>query len=621
MKTLLLDTAHAGRRRLRTFGLVLIGALALLLYGDTLPLPFVFDDHVYLVDNPLMKNIRSFVWMGDFTRFANLSKNLGLDPDLSTNLILRPVTYFTFYLNYLADGMNPRCFRAVNIAIHGANAIVLLLLVSRLLRTSKKRGALPDFSTELIALFAALLFLVHPLQIESVTYVVQRFTSLGTLFYLLTILTYLRANTTEDWQAARRWRVLSIACLIVGLFTKEFLFTAPCLLFLLDWLVMGASPATAGRRTLPYFICLPLLPVLIFFTATAQHAGDASLTATLNIANSGTHSSYAYALTQLSVVLTYLRLIFVPVGLNLDWDYPLTTSLLDGAALRSLLLLAGLIGGAIYWLRHHGREVRHALLGFGVLWFFLTLAIDSSIVPLPDLLCEHRSYLPSIGVLCALAAGASLLQDRLDRWPRLRHLVPVLMVGWLLALAIATNLRHHVWQSRVGLWQDTTAKSPQKFRAWVNLGEAYYESKQPAEAVACFQHAIDLETKCYLAYRNLGIVENVRGNYKAALAALALGIQVAPFDPQMHLELGRTYAHLGDMQRGEQALRRAIEIQPSNRPAHLALGALYTMTKHYPQALEQMRIAHALEPLDTVLQHLADQLAPLVAEAQNSPPR
>jgi len=243
--------------RFSALAVALILALGLLLYGYTLHFPFVFDDCIYLVDNPLMRDLRSFIWRGDFTAFANYSKHLGLDPDLSTNMILRPVTYFSFYLNYLADGMNPRGFRAVNIAIHCGNTLLLFFTLAQVLRTSRKRGELLPGSARFIALSAALLFLVHPLQIESVTYVVQRFTSLGTLFYLATVLTFLRANHAEDGRAARRWRVLSVGSLVVGMLSKEILFTAPFMLLLLDWLVMGTPLKTAGRRISAVSRCSP----------------------------------------------------------------------------------------------------------------------------------------------------------------------------------------------------------------------------------------------------------------------------------------------------------------------------------------------------------------------------
>ena len=608
------------RLRFRVLAVILILALGLLLYGYTLSFPFVFDDHIYLVDNPLMKDIHSFAWMGDFTKFANYSKSLDLDPDISTNMILRPVTYLTFYFNYLIDGMNPRGFRAVNIVIHCANAMLLLFMVSRILRMSGKRGTRSGFSADFIALSAALMFLVHPLQIESVTYIVQRFTSLGTLFYLVTILTFLKANHSENSPAARWWRAASVASLIVGMLTKEFLFTAPFMLILLDWLVMGTPVKVACQRTLPHLFCLPIIPVLIMFTAAAQNDGSPGLSATLNITNGAGYAPAHYALTQLSVVLTYLRLIFIPVGLNLDWDYPLSTSLLQGSALMSALVIAGILGGLWYWYRQRGQDVRHALLCYAVLWFFMTLAIDSSIVPLPDLMAEHRAYLPSIGILCALACGADLLRTERCNRRRLRYLIPALILIWIMTLATATNLRHQVWRSEISIWKDIAAKSPRKFRPLFNLATAYFEKGQPQEAAACIRKAIPLSPQCFVAYRNLGRVENSLGRHREALEALRIGVWLAPDDHEQHHELGLAYAGLGDVKQSKIEFMKAISLRPSYRPTHLALGALYVNLQQYDKALEQLRIAATLQPLDPTQRQLANQLAQLAAQQRRNSP-
>lgn len=610
----------AGARRFALLALGLILGMGLLLYAHTLPFPFVFDDHIYLVNNPFIRDGSCFYYQGDFTRFASLSRELGLDPDLSTNFILRPIAYLTFHLNYVLDGLRPHGYRAVNILIHLANAMLIFLLLTRILRTSTKRGTLALFSVNFIALSTALLFLAHPLQPESVTYIVQRFTSLGTLFYLGSLLLFLKANAVEYTPSALGWRSVSVICLILGMFVKEFLFTAPFLMLLLDSVVMGTPFKVASRRTLPYFFCLPIIPVLILFTSQAQQEGSASLTAALNITNGSGYAPYHYALTQLSVVLIYLRLVMLPTGLNLDWDYPLTTSLWQGPALLSALVIASLLGGVWYWYRRHRPEVRPALLLVSVLWFFVTLGIDSSMVPLPDLLAEHRSYLPSIGALCALVCGADLLRTRWQDRPTLRYLVPAAMVLWLLALASATNARHLAWRSEVAMWEDVTAKSPKKFRPWLNLGTAYFERNRPKEAVVCIRKAITLLPTATIAYRNLARAENMTGHPREALEAARMGIWVSPGDHELHFEMGLAYAGLGDVKQAEQAFRKSQELQPSYRPPYLALAGLYSNAKRYDKALVQFQIADRLHPLDAQQRQLADQTARMILQQQQTTP-
>ena len=600
---------------------MLVLALGLSLYAYTLNFPFVFDDYIYLVDNPLMKDGHSFVWKGDFVKFANHSKDLGLDPDLSTNLILRPFTYLTFYLNFVLDGMMPRGFRAVNILTHCANAVLLFLLLLRVLGTSRKRGVADPFSAGFIALSAALLFLAHPLQIESVTYVVQRFTSLGTFFYLLTVLTYLMANSAGDWVSARWLRVVSVGSLITGMFTKEFLFTTPFMIILLDWLVIGAAWNVVIRRVLPYLFCLPIIPILIVFTASAQTEGGAFVSAAFNITNGAGYPQSHFALTQLCVIMTYLRLLIVPVGLHIDWDFPLFTSVLQGPVMASALAIAAMLAGTWYWYRRHGQDARHALFCYSILWFFMTISIDSSIIPLPDLMAEHRTYLPSIGILCALACGADLVRTASGSRRRLRfYAVPALMLIWIMTLATATTWRHQVWRSELSIWKDSIAKSPQKARPWLNLAAAYYERKQPDVAAACLHKATLLKPRYAVAYRDLGRVLNELGRHRDALSALLVGVSLAPGDYKQHHELAVAYAGLGDLEHGEAEFLEATGLCPSHRPTHLALGDLYVKRQQHGKALEQLTIAASLQPLDRAYQQLVDRMAELVRQEHSREP-
>jgi len=606
--------------RFHAAALGIIVATGVLLYGHTLSFPFVFDDHVYLVDNPLVKDARSFVFNGDFVSFSTYSRRMGLDPDLSTNFILRPFAYLTFYINYALDGMRPRWFRAVNIAIHCSNAVLLFLILSRLLRASPKRGSLSSFSEGFIALGSALLFLAHPLQTESVTYVVQRFTSLGTFFYLLTILTWLLSNASESGTASRWFRCGSVAALVIGMLTKEFLFTAPFMIALLAWLVMDTPLKTACKRALPHFLCLPIIPSLIVLTAWAQHHGSASVSAALNITNPyGPDYQYHYALTQPSVILAYVRLILLPYGLNLDPDYPMCTSPLQPRFFMSALAILAILVGSWLWYRQRQRGVRRSLIFFSVLWFFLTVAPDSSVVPLPDLMAEHRSYLPSIGAFCALACVGDLLRTHFSHLRAAHHVIVAYAGAWIVALCAGTFFRHEVWRSEIAIWSDTVAKSPNKLRPLLNLGTAYYEHGKPVEAAACFHRVIQIAPSCAVAYLNLGKMMNAAGKFQDALAVLQAGLRHAPDDPDLHFELGVSQCGLGQIQEGEKSFKRAIQHRATHVRSHLNLGLIYAKSRQYEQALEYYRKADALRPLDPQSRQIVSQIETVLRQRKAGP--
>jgi len=577
--------------------LVLIG---ILLYCHTLPSGYVFDDRIYLEFNPLFKDAHSFAFPFNFRAFATLSSQLGLDRDLSTNFILRPVTYFTFYLNYLVDGMNPRGYRAVNIAIHFTNAVLLFHILLHLFGATKLAEGQVASSTKFIALSSSLLFLVHPLQTESVTYIVQRFTSLGVLFYLLTILTYFLSFAAENRRTALIYRLVSVASLIAGMLSKEETFTAPFLIVLLDWLVMGTSLKTACKRAIPYFLCLPIIPALIIATAMAQEFGNTIVTGALTIAIAADSRDYQYhyALTQLSVMLTYLRLLLFPAGLNIDREYPASTSILQIQVLISLTVITSILSCA--WLNFHRnrQDVRSALLFCSVLWFFLTLCPSSSIAPLPDLIAEHRSYLPSIGALLALVCCADLLRTEFFNRREEKIAMNLFMAFWISSLGVATLARNYVWRSPISLLKDTTTKSPNKRRNWSNLATTYYECNKPREAIDCLVKAIAIEPDYFAGYVDLAGVQNEIGRYREALEVSKSGLKRSPKNYLMLYNMGMSYYCTEQIQSAIDALNESIAAFGTDKAAHVLLALAHTRLQHYDKALAEYRIAEPLAPFD-----------------------
>lgn len=588
-----------------------------MLYGYTLSFPFVFDDHIYLVDNPLVKDARSFAFMRDFSTFATASKNMGLDPDLSTNFILRPVSYLTFHLNYAADGMRPRGYRAVNIAIHCLNAVLLFQVLFYLLRTSPKRGNLTEFSAGFIALGSALLFLAHPLQTESVTYIVQRFTSLGAFFYLLTILTHFLAIAATHQK--NRWllKTGSVAALLLGMLSKEEVFTAPFLLVALDWLVRGTPLKIAGKRALPQLLCLPVIPLLLALTSHAQSGGSLSLVGAVNIVNPYNYPPFHYALTQLSVVLAYLRLIIFPAGLNLDWEYELSTSLLQARVLISIAIILALVGGSWLWYFRRRTDVRVSLIFVSVIWYFTTLAISSSVVPLPDLLCEHRCYLATIGAFAAMVCGVDLLRTRLAGVRGFGFVVPVILAGWIAALSVATVARNEVWRSEITMWNDVAAKSPNKSRPLINLGVAYCEHGKPEEGIACFRKALQVEPSSVRAYQNLATLLNRAGKHQEALVTSQIGLRYAQFYEELHFNMGVSYVGLGEFDSSIESFKQAVAIRPTHVRAHLCLAELHAKRRDYDAARKHNEIAAALSPANPEIQQVVQQIAAMIPSESN----
>ncbi len=579
------------------------------LYAWTADFPMEFDDFMYMVNNPIFKDASSFNYPSRFVEFANLPSGLRLDPDLATNFILRPVAYASLHLNYMFDGFNPRWFRVINMIIHAVNSVLIFALLSLLLRRSPVSGKLPHGSSIFIPATAALLFVAHPLATESVTYIIQRFTSLGALFYLLTLWLYF--NSLHVASRSHRWmlRASAVLLLVLGMMTKECVFTAPLMAVLIDCLLNGTRLVLALKRALPLLLCLPLIPGLVTLIAMARNGGQFKLTSAFNIVNSMDHpiDHWHYIVTQITVVTAYLQRIVWPSDLNLDPEWPLHFSLLETPVLLALAVLVTL-SVSVWWMWRGKRDdVRSCLAFAGVVWFFVTVSISSGLVPLPDLMADHRTYLPSIGIFAIFAC----LLDRLRNWnwqPMIaRRLAPVLAVTCIAALSCVTCLRNEVWRTRISLWKDTAAKSPGKYRVWANLGSAYSNFGNEDEAVKCFRQSLQIEPRAGLSSFNLSNSLLRLGRPHESLEAATKMIELnkeAATQPDVVYTVGLGLSGVGRHDEAIAVFKRILEVIPGHINAHKAVAMVYRKTNKHQQALEHYRTVAKLQPPDQDL--LAD---------------
>jgi len=568
----------------------------------------VFDDTSYLRDNPLFKESHCFDYLKDFKEFANRPAKLGYDPDYAVNAILRPVAYASFYANYLVDGFKPHWYRLVNVGIHAVNAILLYALVNVLLLHSALGGLLKRGSVLFISAAAAFLFVAHPLATESVTYIIQRFTSLVVLFSLLSLCLYFVSCFAPS--RLRMWLLRSgaVLALLLAMLTKECACMIPLLAVLLDWLVLGTRLRSALFRMLPLLLCMPLVPTLVLATAAAQH-GRHDLHAALNIVNSREVplNHWHYIVTELTVVTHYLRQLFWPNGLNLDPEWPIYKSLWQGPVLLALAVLSGLALTAWGLFRRFRNDARFALAFACVVWFFLTISVSSGLVPLPDLVAEHRSYLPSIGIFILVACLLDWLRTSGLRAGALRTAVPVLTVLCVGALSWKTCIRNEVWRTRERLWEDTVSKSPGKYRTWGNLGAAYFDAGKHDKAVPCFRAALKVEPRYQNALLNLSTSLLILNRPKEALDTT---LQLINLDknvtskPQVALILGRSLAGVGRYDDAISVFRDILVTLPHDPGTHTSLGFVYYQTGQPQRALDHFETAARVRPDDPKLQTL-----------------
>ena len=457
--------------RFRAAVLALLGTLLFFAYKNTLDVPFLFDDEPAITDNPRIRHLWPF---GDHG-YAVQSTEAG-----------RPVVRLTLALNYRFGELEPRGYHLVNLGLHLASAWLLFELLWRLLRAPRSleslRGPAP-----LLAAATSALWLVHPLLVDAVTYVIQRTELLMSFFLLATLLCALRSVS-----GGVRWKVLAVLCCFLGVGSKEAMAGAPLLVVLMERAFVFGTFREAFQRRRGFYAVLfsSWIPLALIIAA-----GPRDETAGFHVGVDW----WRYLLTQGAMILHYLRLAFWPEGLVIDHG----KRLVEGP--REWLpgvLVVGTLFLATCW-----ASARRPLLGFAGACFFLILAPSSSFVPiLTEVGAERRMYLPlaALLALCALGAwqvvGLFATRERAQRFA-----FTALLALLVLPATAATRARNEVFQSELTIWEDAVAKLPTNPGARNNLGRVYAQLGRLEDALAEFTAAVQLPACGVDAYTNLGL--------------------------------------------------------------------------------------------------------------------
>ncbi|MBV6498904.1 MAG: hypothetical protein CJBNEKGG_01134 [Prosthecobacter sp.] len=594
---------------------------SLALYAWTLDFPMVFDDYTYLVDNPVFRDPGKFSYLLQFKEFVLRPASIGVDPDYAVNFVLRPVAYATFAINEALDGFTPRWFRAVNIVIHGFNSALVCALFGTLLRGSSLR--IGEGSRLFIPAVAALIFAVHPLAIESVTYIIQRFTSLATLFVLLSLwLHFSSLKPGRRGWAAFLLEAAAVISMLLAMQTKECSFAAPFMAVLLDWLLLGTAFFKALRRSVFLLALSPIIPMLVLLTSSIMNNGQFDLRESFNIVNSrdAPLDHLHYIATQLTVVMHYIRLMFWPFGLNLDPEWPRYQSLLQAPVMAAQAGILALLASTGWWMRRHRDEARPALVFVCVVWYFATISISSGLVPLPDMVAEHRSYLPSIGIFVIFACLLDLARCHLPALrPWTRAVAPAAVALVLGLLSWRTCQRNLVWSTDESLWKDTAAKSPGKFRTWGNLGVAYSSAGKEEKAVECFRTALKIEPNFQNGIFNLS---NSLLRLNRPQESLEVTLKLIDLDQNNARKLPVAYTlglGLTGVGRHDEALeifKNMLAVNPKDAQVLKAAGLVYYRKGLAHLALDHLRQSAAIQPDDKQTLALIEHAKALIPGGQ-----
>lgn len=535
-------------------------AAGITVYANGLGAPFILDDEDTIVRNPFI----GAVWpLHEAMRAPAQSSAAG-----------RPLISLSFAISRALSGnLSPYGFRIWNLAVLIATALLLAGIVARTIR----RTAIDELHAERLALAAALLWLLHPLNSEVVGYVTQRTESMMGMFYLLTIYAAMRAIDTPA--TGRRWTTIAIVACAAGMACKESMVTAPLMVLLYDR-VFGAGSIAAAlkQRRWLYAGLAATWVLLLLLNVSAPRSGSAGFATATPVAT--------YLMNQGVMIVTYLKLAIFPYPLIIDYGRTAPIALENALP---YLLAVSLLAIAVAW-----TWTRHRVAAFLGTAFFVTLAPTSSVVPIAtEVGAERRMFLPLMALMILLVLS-------LRRW------APRYAIAIAIALSIAfgalTFARNFDYYDHVALWQSVVDHHPHG-RAHYNLAIALKAAGRDDEAIAHYDAALPGEPSAYYA---LGFEASQAGRYADALINLQEFLRLRPVDvaaPKAWLLRGEALVRLGRLEEADAAFRSALQLAPGFADALGQLADVQFNREQYAGAIETYREYLALLPNSVNARH------------------
>jgi tetratricopeptide (TPR) repeat protein len=361
----------------------------------------------------------------------------------------------------------------------------------------------------------------------------------------------------------------SLLSAVLAMKTKEIAFTLPVMIALFEFLFLKGNMKKRIAYLVPFLLTLAIIPMGLL----AGDSEDGNLTGDFSEATRlhTTISRFDYLLTEVRVVMTYLRLILLPIKQNLDYDYPVFQSFINHEVFFSFLFTTALTGlGVFFLLRSRTAPALFRLAACGIFWFFITLSVESSLVPILDVIYEHRTYLPNVGAFSVLVTGMVLIGNKIQH-ETLKSAGITLLVFLPLILGVSTYSRNTVWKTEISLWEDVVNKSPRKIRGHNNLANAYKANGLDDKAIEHYHRALDLEPNPFYQMPQY-------------------------FYGEIHYNLGVTYASKNLIDQSIEHYQQALKLKPDNIDAYNNLGIAYYLKGLTAQAIEYYREALRRKP-------------------------
>jgi protein O-mannosyl-transferase len=552
--------------KLRQFIPVLIIAAGVGAYHNSFTAPFHLDDHSSVEDNLSIRHLWP-IWNG-------------LSPAPASFVAGRPIVNLSLAVNYALGGTDVWGYHAFNLAVHVLAALTLYGIVRRTLLRPSLRERFGS-AAEWVALAVAVIWAVHPLQTEAVTYISQRCESLMGLFYLLTLYGFIRG---AESRGSAGWFAVSVAACFLGVGSKEVMVTAPLMVLLYDRTFVSGGFREAWSRHWRLYLGMAGSWLWLGRLMAGLSTRDVGY---------GLGSTWwGYGLTESRAVVQYLRLAVWPHPLVFDYGPYVPAGPLAAVAPYALIL-AVLAIGVVLALK------RWPAIGFVGAWFFVILAPTSSVVPIMGSpMAEHRMYLPLAAVVTAVAIGGFMLRKNLlVTQPWTSRILAYGISGVVVALlTVLTIQRNRDYLSEFTIWQDTLAKCPNNPRAHYSMGLVLQRSGQMEGAEEQWEEALRIKPDYADAHYNLGLALVQKGQVPAAIQQWEQALQFKPDFAEAHYNLGLALAQAGHVPEAIEHWEQTLRIKPDYVMAHYNLGVALENAGRVAEAIRQYEQTLKIQP-------------------------
>ena len=535
-----------------------VAIIAGIIYIPALDYSFQFDDQIHIIDNTTL-------YTHHYIKNPEVWKHHGN----------RPLSRLSFIVSYDLTGNSVEGFRLVNYLLHLLNTFLIYLLALKLLSNISPRD---KKHLQLQALFISALFLIHPIQIQSVVYIIQRMNLLSAFFVLLSLLIYINIREAFQQKGLTIGSALLIPIALIlalaGFLSKQNAAVLPFLILVIEFIAFSGKQLR--EKILRYGISLIFLAIILFFIITNGIPSTNNSTTPL-----------AYFVTQWEVLIKYIQLIIIPISQNIDYAHSVQYPPYNLWVFIFAFIHLVLIGGAILY------KKGNKIVRLGILWFYAAHIIESGIIPISDIMVEHRNYLPLFGILLILSECGSYL------FIKYKNAAVIYPVALILAFGTCSFIRIQKWETMESLWTDSAKKNPLNKRAWNNLAYACINSN-PSKSIQSALKAIQIDSTYYQAYDNLGAALLISGDTNNAIKSFNASIKYGPeqnFAP--YYNVGNCLTDTSP-QEALQLYKKVLEVNPRHCGAITQIGYLLFNANQLTEALYYYNYALQYNPLNRI---------------------